>query len=58
MSNQELLQQIEIKRKELVKIASEYGLNSSTTLQYSQELDYLLNQYNNSFNYVPSQFAY
>ncbi|WP_081707635.1 aspartyl-phosphate phosphatase Spo0E family protein [Bacillus massiliigorillae] len=49
MSNQELLQQIENKRKELFQIVSEYGLNSSTTLEHSQELDCLLNEYNNSF---------
>ncbi|MGM9924359.1 MAG: Spo0E family sporulation regulatory protein-aspartic acid phosphatase [Bacillus sp. (in: firmicutes)] len=49
MSNQELLQLIEKKRKELLRVVSESGLNSSTTIQHSQELDYLLNQYNNSF---------
>lgn len=42
----ELLQLIENKRKELNEIVMAYGLNSDTTLQYSQELDYLLNKYN------------
>ncbi len=42
----ELLQLIENKRKELVIIVSQYGLNSSRTIQYSQELDSLLNVYN------------
>ncbi|MGM9926350.1 MAG: aspartyl-phosphate phosphatase Spo0E family protein [Bacillus sp. (in: firmicutes)] len=36
---------IENKRKELIEIVTVYGLNSSTTIQYSQELDHLLNQY-------------
>lgn len=42
----ELLQLIECKRKELILIVSQYGLNSSRTIQYSQELDSLLNVYN------------
>ena len=42
----ELLQLIEYKRKELIIIVSQYGLNSSQTIQYSQELDSLLNVYN------------
>ena len=42
----ELLQLIENKRKELVIIVSQYGLHSSRTIQYSQELDSLLNVYN------------
>ena len=42
----ELLQLIENKRKELVIIVSQYGLNSSRTIKYSQELDSLLNVYN------------
>jgi len=42
----ELLQLIESKRKELIIIVSQYGLNSSRTIKYSQELDSLLNVYN------------
>ncbi|WP_081591219.1 MULTISPECIES: aspartyl-phosphate phosphatase Spo0E family protein [Bacillus] len=49
MSKNELLQLIERKRKELGKIVSQHGLNSATTLQYSQELDCLLNKYNNIY---------
>ncbi|MFS0782147.1 Spo0E family sporulation regulatory protein-aspartic acid phosphatase [Bacillus sp. 1P06AnD] len=49
MSKNELLNLIEKKRKEMVLIASKYGLTSSMTLQHSQELDYLLNQYDRSY---------
>ena len=45
MDNQELLDQIESKRAELVAIVSQNGLSSQTTIQYSQELDNLLNNY-------------
>lgn len=37
---------IESKRKEMIKAAKEYGLNSDKTIQCSQELDHMLNQYN------------
>lgn len=46
MYKKELLQLIESKRKELIIIVSQYGLNSSRTIEYSQELDSLLNVYN------------
>lgn len=46
MYKKELLQLIESKRKELIIIVSQYGLNSSRTIKYSQELDSLLNVYN------------
>jgi hypothetical protein len=45
MDNQELLAKIERKRLELVSIVSQNGLSSQTTIQYSQELDNLLNNY-------------
>ncbi len=45
MGKKELLQLIENKRKELNEVVITYGLNSDTTLEYSQELDYLLNMY-------------
>lgn len=45
MDNQELLDKIEMKRAELVAIVSKNGLSSQTTIQYSQELDDLLNNY-------------
>ncbi|RFU61316.1 aspartyl-phosphate phosphatase Spo0E family protein [Peribacillus glennii] len=45
----EFLALIEKKRIELFHIVSKNGLNSNITLQYSQELDQLLNQYNKSF---------
>lgn len=46
MSKQEMLKLIEQKRSELFKIVAENGLNSSITIQLSQELDSLLNLYN------------
>ncbi|WP_374723017.1 Spo0E family sporulation regulatory protein-aspartic acid phosphatase [Peribacillus tepidiphilus] len=46
MSKKELLHIIELKRLQLNNSVSEYGLSSSYTLQISQELDQLLNQYN------------
>ncbi|PLR94827.1 aspartyl-phosphate phosphatase Spo0E family protein [Bacillus sp. T33-2] len=45
MSKQELMILIEKKRAELIHIASLYGFSSSTVIQYSQELDHLLNEY-------------
>lgn len=45
MDNQELLAKIESKRLELVAIVSQKGLSSQVTIQYSQELDNLLNNY-------------
>ena len=45
MDNQKLLDKIEMKRAELVAIVSKNGLSSQTTIQYSQELDDLLNNY-------------
>ncbi|QFT88979.1 Aspartyl-phosphate phosphatase YnzD [Bacillus sp. THAF10] len=45
-TKQELIQLIEKKRAELLDIVAKYGLSSSKTLQLSQELDTLLNQYN------------
>ena len=46
MSKQEMLKLIEQKRSELFRIVAENGLNSSLTIQLSQELDSLLNLYN------------
>jgi len=46
VSKQEMLKLIEQKRSELFKIVAENGLNSSITIQLSQELDSLLNLYN------------
>ncbi len=40
-----MLRKIEQKRSELIRVASRNGLNSSLAIQYSQELDALLNQY-------------
>lgn len=45
MEKHDLLRQIELKRAELVAIVSQKGLSSKATLQYSQELDKLLNLY-------------
>ncbi|MFE8699193.1 Spo0E family sporulation regulatory protein-aspartic acid phosphatase [Cytobacillus sp. FJAT-54145] len=49
MSKQELLTLIEKKRAELIDVAMQNGLNSSTAIRYSQELDTLLNEYNRIF---------
>ncbi|WP_102345027.1 aspartyl-phosphate phosphatase Spo0E family protein [Bacillus sp. Marseille-P3661] len=35
--------QIEVKRKEMIELASVHGINSLLTVQCSQELDRLLN---------------
>lgn len=47
MSNHEMLQLIEKKRIELNEVVLQNGLNSAVTIKFSQELDRLLNQYNN-----------
>ncbi|MDQ0216955.1 aspartyl-phosphate phosphatase Spo0E family protein [Peribacillus cavernae] len=49
MTKIEFLTLIEKKRVELFQIVSKNGLNSKVTLEYSQELDQLLNQYNKTF---------
>ncbi|WP_084552235.1 MULTISPECIES: aspartyl-phosphate phosphatase Spo0E family protein [Bacillaceae] len=49
MTRLEFLELIEKKRNELIKIVSKNGLNSQITIVYSQELDMLLNQYNQLF---------
>ncbi|GGJ56930.1 hypothetical protein GGR02_001912 [Anoxybacillus voinovskiensis] len=46
MSKQEMLQLIEKKRSELMEVVAKSGLNAAITIQLSQELDLLLNQYN------------
>lgn len=46
---QELLLLIEQKRTELVKVVSKNGLNSTIAIKYSQELDFLLNEYNRTY---------
>ncbi|WP_191561593.1 aspartyl-phosphate phosphatase Spo0E family protein [Metabacillus idriensis] len=46
MSKQELLKLIEKKRAEMIDIAIKNGINSNVSIQYSQELDHLLNEYN------------
>ncbi|RLQ91654.1 aspartyl-phosphate phosphatase Spo0E family protein [Falsibacillus albus] len=49
MSKQLLLDKIEKKREDLIRIACEQGLNSNLAIEYSQELDRLLNEYNRLF---------
>jgi hypothetical protein len=52
---QELITLIEKKRAELIQVAITNGLSSSVAIRYSQELDYLLNEYNRNFlKKVPS----
>ncbi|ANB59874.1 aspartyl-phosphate phosphatase Spo0E family protein [Anoxybacteroides amylolyticum] len=46
MSKQEMLKLIEKKRSELMEVVAKSGLNATITIQLSQELDLLLNQYN------------
>ncbi|OCA89302.1 Spo0A-P phosphatase [Bacillus sp. FJAT-27225] len=49
MLKQDLLSLIEQKRIELYQVAAVNGLSSSVAIQYSQELDHLLNQYNDTY---------
>ncbi|WP_419157369.1 Spo0E family sporulation regulatory protein-aspartic acid phosphatase [Rossellomorea sp. BNER] len=49
VSKQELLDKIENKRAQLIDIVAANGLNSPLAIQYSQELDNLLNHYNQRF---------
>ncbi|MBN6887333.1 aspartyl-phosphate phosphatase Spo0E family protein [Cytobacillus horneckiae] len=44
-----MLLRIEQKRRELIQIAMRNGLNSAAAIEYSQELDVLLNEYNRMF---------
>jgi len=45
VSKQEMLKIIEMKRAELINIVQKNGLNSAISIEYSQELDKLLNKY-------------
>lgn len=47
MGKKQLLIQIELKRAELIKIAMKHGFSSSRAIICSQELDVLLNKFNN-----------
>ncbi|WP_238941841.1 aspartyl-phosphate phosphatase Spo0E family protein [Bacillus sp. REN10] len=49
VSKEHLLDTIEKKRLELLDIVSIYGLNSPLAIQYSQELDTLLNDYDRNY---------
>lgn len=49
MSKHEILQQIEKKREELIRIVQLKGFSSSQTIRHSQELDTLLNLYNERY---------
>jgi undecaprenyl pyrophosphate synthase len=49
VSKQEILQQIEKKREELIRIVQLSGFSSSQTIRHSQELDTLLNLYNERY---------
>ncbi len=46
ITKQDILKLIENKRTELLEIVAKTGLSSSKTLQISQELDTLMNKYN------------
>ncbi|PPA71959.1 aspartyl-phosphate phosphatase Spo0E family protein [Jeotgalibacillus proteolyticus] len=45
-----LLKQIEEKRQMLIYVVSREGLTSSSAIQYSQELDDLLNRYDRLYS--------
>jgi Spo0E like sporulation regulatory protein len=49
VSKQELLDRIEKKRSQLIDIVAKNGLTSPQAIQYSQELDLLLNNYNSNY---------
>ena len=49
MSKQELLDRIEKKRAQLIEIVAKNGLTSPQAIQFSQELDRLLNRYNSQY---------
>ncbi|MCA1053636.1 aspartyl-phosphate phosphatase Spo0E family protein [Rossellomorea aquimaris] len=49
MSKQELLERIEKKRAQLIDIVAKNGLSSPKAIQYSQELDLLLNRYHTNY---------
>jgi Spo0E like sporulation regulatory protein len=49
VSKQELLDRIEKKRAQLIDIVAKNGLTSPQAIQYSQELDLLLNSYNSDY---------
>ncbi|CAH0187753.1 Spo0E family sporulation regulatory protein-aspartic acid phosphatase [Peribacillus sp. NPDC094092] len=52
----EFLEQIELKRNELIKIVAKDGLNSNVAVEYSQQLDQLLNKYNELFYKTGTNF--
>ncbi|MCK1983632.1 MULTISPECIES: aspartyl-phosphate phosphatase Spo0E family protein [Peribacillus] len=52
----EFLEQIELKRNELIKIVAKDGLNSNVAVEYSQQLDQLLNKYNELFYNTGTNF--
>ncbi|WP_285766997.1 aspartyl-phosphate phosphatase Spo0E family protein [Peribacillus sp. SI8-4] len=45
----EFLELIELKRNELIKVVAKDGLSSNNAVEYSQQLDHLLNKYNELF---------
>lgn len=47
----ELKNTIEIKRKSLIETAQRYGFTSEKTLQASQELDMIINEFHELFQY-------
>lgn len=49
MHKHELITLIEKKRAELIQVAIVNGLSSTIAIRYSQELDYLLNEYNRHY---------
>jgi Spo0E like sporulation regulatory protein len=49
VSKKELLERIEKQRAQLIDIVAENGLTSPQAIQFSQELDRLLNSYNSLY---------
>ncbi|WP_455661125.1 Spo0E family sporulation regulatory protein-aspartic acid phosphatase [Pradoshia sp.] len=58
MERELLEHKIELKRAELVNTALKDGLSSKSTIQYSQELDNLLNEYTPLQFHINKKIAY
>ncbi|KIL45036.1 aspartyl-phosphate phosphatase Spo0E family protein [Jeotgalibacillus soli] len=53
-----LLREIEKKRQVLIYVVAREGLNSPKAVQYSQELDELLNRYDRLYPYHSERSTY
>lgn len=57
MSKEQLLENIEQKRGELIQVAMQEGFCSPKALQHSMELDVLLNQYERKYVRFANSFS-